>query len=77
MTTIKPPKMSLADRVGDIEKAREAMGRGVREALRRHKQAGNPVATWQDGAVVWVAPEDIPVDEEDEPSPTNRASTKI
>jgi hypothetical protein len=33
----------------------------VREALRRHKQAGNPIAVWQDDQVVWIAPEDIEV----------------
>ncbi len=40
--------------------------RAVREAAREHKRAGNPVAGWQDGRVVIVAPEDIP-DFEDEP----------
>jgi hypothetical protein len=37
----------------------------VREALLRPRQAGNPIAVWRDGQVVWVAPEDIPVGEED------------
>jgi hypothetical protein len=39
----------------------EALTQAVREALLRHKQAGDPVATWRDGRVVWVQPEDIPV----------------
>ena len=78
MKAVKTEKLSPADRVRDLEGMREAMGRGVREALRRHKQAGNPVATWQDGAVVWVAPEDIPVDDDEEAlSSTNRPSTKV
>ena len=42
----------------------EAVQRAVREALREHKRAGNPVAGWQDGRVVIVAPEDIPDFEE-------------
>jgi len=51
------------DRVEDLPRIQRALDQGVREALRRHKQAGNPVATWRDGAVVWVAAEDIPIDE--------------
>ena len=51
------------DRVEDLPRIQRALDQGGREALRRHKQAGNPVATWRDGAVVWVAPEDILIDE--------------
>jgi len=36
-----------------------AIRRGVREALLQHKRAGNPVAIWQDGKVVWIRPEDL------------------
>ena len=64
MTDLKTPATIPADRVGDLQKIREAMGRGVQKALRQHKQARNPVAIWRDGAAVWVAPEDIPVDDE-------------
>jgi len=38
-----------------------AMRRGVREALRRHKQARNPICEWRDGKVVWIQPEDTPI----------------
>ena len=34
----------------------------VRDALREHKRLGQSVVIWQDGKVVTVAPEDIPVD---------------
>ncbi len=64
MTDVKSRAPVPADRVGDLPKIQEAMARGVRAALRRHKQANNPVATWRDGAIVWVPPEDIPVDDE-------------
>jgi len=37
----------------------------VRRALVEHKRAGNPVVTWRDGKPVWIAPEDIPVDDRD------------
>jgi len=38
----------------------------VRDALREHKRLGQSVVVWQDGKVVTVAPEDIPVDFVDE-----------
>ena len=38
----------------------------VRDALREHKRLGQSVAVWQDGKVVTIAPEDIPVDLTDE-----------
>ena len=37
-----------------------ALRRGVRLALLEHKRAGNPIAEWRDGKVVWVPPEEIP-----------------
>ncbi len=41
----------------------------VRDALRQHKRLGQSVAVWQDGKVVTIAPEDIPVDLTDEAAP--------
>ena len=63
-TSDRPP----SERVRDIKLIEQALRRAVREALLRHKQAGNPIAVWQDGGVVWIAPEDIPVSEEDRES---------
>jgi hypothetical protein len=40
----------------------EALAKAVRDALWRHKQLGNPVAVWREGKVVWVPPEEIPVE---------------
>ena len=40
-----------------------AMKRGVRDALRRHKLLGEPIAVWRDGKVVIVPPEEIVVPE--------------
>jgi len=51
-----------ADRVEDIPRILETLGQAVREALQGHKRAGNPVAVWRDGRVVWILPEDIPAD---------------
>ena len=36
-----------------------ALAAGVREALMRHKLAGQPVAEWIDGKTVWIPPEEI------------------
>lgn len=50
---------SLGDRLADIRLIERALGMAVSAALEQHKRAGNPVAEWRDGKVVWVAPEDI------------------
>jgi len=41
----------------------------VREALRRHKLLGNPVAVWHDDKVCWLQPDEIVLPEEDSGSP--------
>jgi hypothetical protein len=50
---------SLGDRLADGRLIERALGMAVSAALEQHKRAGNPVAEWRDGKVVWVAPEDI------------------
>lgn len=40
----------------------EALREAARDARRFHKAIGNPMATWRDGKVVWVQPDDIVVD---------------
>lgn len=40
----------------------EACERAVREALRKHKLAGNPIAVARNGKVVILPPEEIEVD---------------
>jgi hypothetical protein len=40
-----------------------ALLEAARDARRFHKSMGSPMATWQDGKVVWIQPEDIVVDE--------------
>jgi len=47
----------------DPEKVTEALARGVREALLQHKRAGNPIVVWRDGQMVWIPPEEIPIDD--------------
>jgi hypothetical protein len=50
----------LGERVQDLRLIERALARAVRQALRRHKQAENPVAVWQQGRIIWLEPNDIP-----------------
>lgn len=43
-------------------KVSEALKLGINDALLKHKQAGNPICVWREGKVVWISPENIPVD---------------
>jgi hypothetical protein len=62
MATASQPEPTPLDRLEDLPRILRAMREAVREALLRHKQLGNPVAVWQDGQVVWLAPDEIPTD---------------
>jgi hypothetical protein len=59
-------KKDIGKLFNDREGMDRALARAVRQALLQHKRAGNPVATWRDGKVVWIAPEEIEVSEESE-----------
>jgi hypothetical protein len=48
----------------------EALKEAARDARRLHKALGNPMATWKDGHVVWIQPEDIVIDMESESDET-------
>jgi hypothetical protein len=61
MADTRPSGIPLGERVCDVQLIEQALVRAVREALRRHKRAGNPVAVWRDGRTVWIKPDDIPV----------------
>ena len=52
---VRPPTSLFADR----NKTHHQMEQAVLDALRDHKQAGNPVVTWEDGKVKIIQPEDI------------------
>jgi hypothetical protein len=58
------PRREIVRRFNSGEFMTAAIGRATREAVRQHKLAGNPIATWQDGRVVIVQPEDIVVPDE-------------
>jgi hypothetical protein len=42
-----------------------AIRKATIEAVRAHKAAGNPVATWQAGKVVWIAPEQLVIEDDE------------
>lgn len=46
----------------------DAVQAAAREALLYHKMIGNPVATWQDGRVVLVQPDQIKVPDAPRPA---------
>ena len=39
----------------------EAIKKAVRDAILKHKQAGNPIVGMKDGEMVWLKPEEIQV----------------
>lgn len=51
----------IEEALADRDKLTEALATGVREALRKHKQANNPVVVWRDGKMVWIKPEEIQI----------------
>lgn len=55
---------TLAEILDDTDEVTRRARQAVRDALREHKRAGNPIAIWRDGKVVILPPEEIPDDEE-------------
>ncbi|MBI5362133.1 MAG: hypothetical protein HZA53_03070 [Planctomycetes bacterium] len=48
----------------DEERVTRILQGAVRKALLEHKKLGHSVVVWQDGRVVELAPEQIPVDDD-------------
>lgn len=64
MTEIYPyDPETLRELVAESDAVEAAVREAVRDALLMHKRLGNPVATWHDGRVVVIPPEQIPVDD--------------
>lgn len=49
----------IEELVRDSELMTAAVAKATREAVLQHARAGQPVATWRDGKVVWLSPEEI------------------
>ena len=60
MSSNNHPHESPVERLQDVPAILRALRQAAGQAMRRHREAGVPIATWQDGAVVWIAPEEIP-----------------
>lgn len=49
----------IYEALADEDRITKALQAGVREALLRHKQVGNPIVVMKDGQMVWIKPEEI------------------
>ncbi len=58
-----PHRIHLVKQADEIERI---FRKAVRHELSIHKRLGNPIATWKDGKVVIIPPEEIPVDDSNE-----------
>ena len=56
---IENGKPRIAELLANRELIAEALERGAREAVLGHARAGRPVATWENGEVVWLPPDEI------------------
>jgi hypothetical protein len=45
--------------LNNTEQLTKILQAGIKDALLKHKQAGNPICEWKNGKVVWVPPEEI------------------
>lgn len=54
--------MTLAEMLAQADRVDAAIREAVHEALCRHKRLGHTVVSWENGQVVLIPPEEIPVD---------------
>lgn len=50
---------SIDELLADHSLINAAINRAVREAVLKHARAGQSVATWKNGKVAWIHPEEI------------------
>ncbi len=50
--------------LNDSKKVTKIIQAGIKAALMKHKQAGNPICEWRDNKIVWIPPEQIPIEKE-------------
>ena len=51
----------ICSAMSDVELIGQALARGAREALLRHKRAGNPICVERDGEIIWIPPDEIEI----------------
>lgn len=66
MSSLRVDGRSAIERVEDLPRIERALRRAVQEALAHHKRVGNPIVIWRNGAVAWVPPEEIVLENVDE-----------
>ena len=66
-----------AVRSADGTRIDEALVRGVRREMAKHKRLGLPIAVWQDGKAVWLPAELIPVGVEEYEHPLSRPPAEV
>ena len=52
-------KDRIEEVIADRDRITQALAEGVKDALKRHKLAGNSVVVMKEGAMVWLRPEEI------------------
>ena len=53
------PARDISEILADPNVAVNALNEAAQDAVQLHKQMGLPMAIWKDGAVVWVAAEEL------------------
>ncbi len=61
MAVKKKTEDKIEEAIANPEKITKALVKAVRDALLKHKRAGNPVVIWRNGKIVWLKPEEISV----------------
>jgi hypothetical protein len=75
---MRPERRISKELVLEARTIEAVLQRAVRDALRAHKLAGNTVASWEDGRVVLIPAEDIPVEtDDDNPQPSSHATKNV
>ena len=54
-------KDKIEEVIADRDRITQALAEGVKDALKLHKLAGNPVVVMREGNMVWLRPEEIAV----------------
>jgi hypothetical protein len=54
-------KDKIEEVIADRDRITQALAEGVKDALKLHKLAGNPVVVMKEGNMVWLRPEEIAV----------------
>ena len=57
------PSSRRINLVKQADEIQQIFRKAIRHELSIHKRLGNPIATWKDGKVVIIPPEEIPVDD--------------